>query len=399
MSALSERLDELKRDGRLKIESVRVTASASMDGNSQSNSELSENRANQMIKFLRRKADLSGALIDINAKGVDWDGLLELAENSDMPDKEEITGIIRYTPVMVEDDRGALIEGRKFQLQSVDNGRPWKYMAARFFPELRCAVMEVVCSVEQYSAAAAKTEEVVSEKGITPEQADTVIIKVPEPVIVVSQPTKSKTTKPNADKPAKTFKPVKEKPQKIRSSKPFYMDLRTNLLYDAALVLNGGAEFYVGRGWSIMGEGFGAWWDNDDKYERIYGGTFTVRKYFGGRAEEKPLTGHHLGLYGNAASFDLCDGHTGYLSDFVYGGGLEYGYAVPIGRRLNLDFSIGIGYLGGGKYTKYGRYPKGEENEFYDFHLLEKKNLNWIGPTRAEISLVWLLGRGNMNDK
>lgn len=74
-----------------------------------------------------------------------------------------------------------------------------------------------------------------------------------------------------------------------------------------------------------------------------------------------------------------------------YGFGLEYGYSLAIGRRLNLDFSLGVGYLGG---TYYEYAPM-------DGHYVWEatKNRRWFGPTKAEVSLVWLLGRGNYNDK
>ena len=79
--------------------------------------------------------------------------------------------------------------------------------------------------------------------------------------------------------------------------KPFYMSLKTNLLYDVALVPNIGAEFYLGRGWSLGGNWMYAWWNSKKRhnYWRLYGGELEIRKYFGRRAAEKPLTGHHLG--------------------------------------------------------------------------------------------------------
>lgn len=74
-----------------------------------------------------------------------------------------------------------------------------------------------------------------------------------------------------------------------------------------------------------------------------------------------------------------------------YAASLEYGYSLPVGRRLNLDFSIGVGYWGG-EYQKY--LPK--ENHYV---WTETRQRHWFGPTKAEISLVWLLGRGNYNAK
>lgn len=70
---------------------------------------------------------------------------------------------------------------------------------------------------------------------------------------------------------------------------------------------------------------------------------------------------------------------------------IEYGYSLPIGRRFNLDFGIGLGYIGG-EYKVY---------EPIDVHYVWQRTQkrHWIGPTKAEISLVWLIGRGNYNQK
>lgn len=74
-----------------------------------------------------------------------------------------------------------------------------------------------------------------------------------------------------------------------------------------------------------------------------------------------------------------------------YAVGIEYGYSLPVGRRLNLDFVLGVGYWGG-EYQKY---------DPIDNHYLwkETRQRHWVGPTKAEVSLVWLIGRGNYNEK
>ena len=74
-----------------------------------------------------------------------------------------------------------------------------------------------------------------------------------------------------------------------------------------------------------------------------------------------------------------------------YAVGVEYGYSLPVGRRLNLDFVIGAGYWGG-EYHTY--VPDGDQ-----YVWRETRRRRWFGPTKAEVSLVWLLGRGNYNDK
>ena len=179
-----------------------------------------------------------------------------------------------------------------------------------------------------------------------------------------------------------------------RARKPFYMALKTNLLYDALVVPNIGLEFYLGRDWSVAGNWMYTWLKNNNRYRhrRIYGGEFEVRRWFGAKKGNSPLTGHHVGLYGQMLSYDLEWDDKGYLADrWSYGGGIAYGYSAPIGRRLNLDFTLGIGYLGG-EYKEY--VPR---EELYVWRSTKK--WRWFGPTKAEISLVWLQGRGNLNEK
>ena len=73
-----------------------------------------------------------------------------------------------------------------------------------------------------------------------------------------------------------------------------------------------------------------------------------------------------------------------------YAGGVEYGYSKPVGKRLNLDFTIGLGYMGG-KYHEY--LPV---DDCYVWQVTKQRH--WFGPTKAEVSLVWLLGYGNVNE-
>lgn len=182
--------------------------------------------------------------------------------------------------------------------------------------------------------------------------------------------------------------------------KPFYMAGKTNLVYDALLVPNIGLEFYLGRNWSIGADWMYSWWSKNSRhrYWRIYGGGITLRRWFGRAASEKPLTGHHIGVYGLAGTYDIEFGGTGYMGGkpgdnmfarMSYGGGIEYGYSLPLTRRLNMDFTIGLGYLGG-KYYKYKPYEG-------HYVWLETKNRHYFGPTKIEVSLVWLIGRGNAN--
>lgn len=176
------------------------------------------------------------------------------------------------------------------------------------------------------------------------------------------------------------------------SRRPFYASLKTNALYDLLLIPSVGAEVWLGRMMSVNANWSYAWWSKNRRhnYWRYYGGDIAVRRWFGRKAAEKPLTGHHIGLYAQIMTYDFELGGKGYMGNkYNYGGGVEYGFSLPMARRFNIDFTVGVGYLGG-EYYEYTPI---------DGHYVWQatKQRRWFGPTKAEVSLVWLIGYGNKN--
>ncbi len=192
--------------------------------------------------------------------------------------------------------------------------------------------------------------------------------------------------------------PAQLTPTVADTCKPFVMAaFRTNALYDLLLVPNLGIEFYAGKNYTVGLNGMGAWWkcERKDYMWRIYGAEVFARKYFGKKADERTFTGHHLGLYGQILTYDFQLGGKGIMGGIPggnifekmnYGIGIEYGYALPIAKQLNLDFSLGLGYLGG-EYREYR--PMDDHNVWQ-----ATKKRHWFGPTKAEISLVWVVPAG-----
>lgn len=169
-------------------------------------------------------------------------------------------------------------------------------------------------------------------------------------------------------------------------AKHSFMSVSTNALYDAAFVPNLGLEFNIYDNWTLAINGMGAWWTFEKKhiYWRVYGGDVTIKKYFGKKSEYRSLTGHHLGVYGQALSYDLEVGYFGRMvPDLSFGGGVEYGYSFPVGKSLNVDLYMGIGYLN----TKMYDYVES------DGHYVWRSTIGqqWFGPTKAGVSLVWLI--------
>lgn len=99
------------------------------------------------------------------------------------------------------------------------------------------------------------------------------------------------------------------------------------------------------------------------------------------------LTGHFLGLYAGGGKYDLQWGEKGYQGEFFIAAGVSYGWATRIARHLHLEFNIGIGLL----RTDYRHYHA--RDNYQTLLWQENGKYTWFGPTKAKISLVWLLNR------
>ena len=121
--------------------------------------------------------------------------------------------------------------------------------------------------------------------------------------------------------------------------------LKTNLLFDAALMPNVEIEVPVGKRWSVNGEYAFPWWQFDrGKYcMQVLMGGLEGRYWLGSRKsreDREVLTGHFLGLYAGGGKYDLQWGEKGYQGEFFIAAGVSYGWATRIARHLHLEFNI-----------------------------------------------------------
>lgn len=168
--------------------------------------------------------------------------------------------------------------------------------------------------------------------------------------------------------------------------------LKTNLLFDAALMPTVELEVPIGKYWSVNGEYMFPWWlTGNNKYcLEIISGGLEGRYWLGSRRQrekEDVLTGHFLGLYAGGGKYDLQWRENGYQGEFFIAAGVSYGYARKINHHLRLEFNIGIGIL----RTDYRHY---QARDNYQTLLWQKNGrYTWMGPTKLKVSLVWLLSR------
>ena len=184
-----------------------------------------------------------------------------------------------------------------------------------------------------------------------------------------------------------------------KRSEPLFA-LKTNLLYDAASILNVELEVPIGRHYSVCAEYIGPWWIDDNGTPesnrnrlQITMGTLEYRYWYGSRLSHrvKPLTGFFTGTYTTYGRYDLEYHAKGIQSKNTWGGGVTYGFAHKINLRgsLRMEYSIGVGYL----QTVYKQYTAEylpNENEWRAYRDATQR-FNWVGPTRCKISLVWMI--------
>jgi hypothetical protein len=360
-------LNELKADTTTSILSVRFRGSTSPEGSYQLNRRLADRRLSALEGLVRSNITIPDSIITRDPDYLPWDDLRIWVENSETPYKDEVIDILNEEPTFVGYGTGLTVDSRLKKLKTLRGGRSWNYIYHNYFEEMRNAGTVFISTVKQQPAPLPEPEPI--------------IIEVPEPIEEVCIDT--------IVAPVDTI----VTPEPIEH-KPWYIGIKTNMLYDAAAVPNLGIDIYLGKRWSIDGNWMYSWWkcDHRHRYWRTYGGDIAVRKWFGKKAAQKPLTGHHIGLYGQIVTYDFEWQGRGYLGDrWTYGGGLEYGYSAPIAKRLNIDFTLGLGYLRG-QYKEYLPIDK-----CYVWQVTKMRN--WFGPTKLEVSLVWLIGRGNVNKR
>lgn len=355
-------LDSIARDSFPAITSIEYAGYASPEGPAAANVMLARKRMAALEDFVMT-ACVVPLTEDVSrmyeVKGMS--SLAEVIEKSDIAHREEAMKILG--------DETRSDEVKINRLRRARGGRIWRALVP-LLEELRYA------SVTFNYVSSEEITRLLSGKLIDPVcVTETEEVNEPETEIMAS-----------ADTVDSNYPPVSV------SRRPFYASLKTNALYDLLLIPSVGAEVWLGRMMSVNANWSYAWWSKNRRhnYWRYYGGDIAVRRWFGRKAAEKPLTGHHIGLYAQIMTYDFELGGKGYMGNkYNYGGGVEYGFSLPMARRFNIDFTVGVGYLGG-EYYEYTPI---------DGHYVWQatKQRRWFGPTKAEVSLVWLIGYGNKN--
>ncbi len=167
--------------------------------------------------------------------------------------------------------------------------------------------------------------------------------------------------------------------------------LKNNLLYDATLTPNIGAEVRTGSRTSLQAfYGLNPWRFSDTKRLRHWSVMPEFRYWLSGETFRGWFTGiHALGGEFNVAGVKLPFGLFKDLEHHHYegwyaGGGLTIGHAWRLADHWRLEAAVGLGFI----HFDYDKYV----NEVCG-PLLESGPYNYVGPTKLALNLAYVIGK------
>lgn len=446
ISRFFEALDSLSIDPAVRIShTVDIRSSASPEGNTQFNAQLSMNRARTAMELFRSRTlsnqqltpkapaanslsnnhlspkapaakslsnqqatpnALDGISFRINSIGEDWETLGEQIRSSNLDPSRKALDIVEKTPTYII-RHGKIVGGRKQSLMNLWGGKLWWKLYRLFFPSLRQATLTVRYTRQEaiQSPSAGALTSAVASSNLPPKGL------VQKPTQIPTQiPTQRPTQKPSQE-PSQTQTPEPSpapsqtpdlqtlptvKATAVAGKKPLFA-IKTNLLFDAATLINLAIELPVSERVSIAAEGIFPWWRNASKDITIQmmAADIEGKYWFGDRSRFEAMTGFYAGAYFGGGIFDfqlgkLTDGK-GVQGDFFILGGLSAGYAHKIGRNLRLEYGLGLEYL----QCDFREYISVKDTKFGNIKVMpypwELKRSRSILPTKASVSLVWMI--------
>lgn len=168
------------------------------------------------------------------------------------------------------------------------------------------------------------------------------------------------------------------------------VNLGTNVLYDLAMLPSLSVEVGLADRLSLVGSATYGSMEGWPWRQGVRMGTADVELRRWLKGSETMQRGHHVGAYVAAYHYDILSGDTGWQARFNWGMGCSWGYRMPLGSSLALDFGLGLGYVGG-SYKKYE-----VSNDVYRHNVWKADRTRYyFGPTKAEVSLIWIIGSAN----
>lgn len=361
--SLDAAMDGLRRivyDPNLRIFKVRIIGAASPEGPRDLNFRLAMERAGNVKTFLKSiEPRLTDSDFELVSRGEDWEGALGIAETYGTESGDSsVVGIFKS-----KDDA----EAKKLMMKRLGGGKVWRRLISDYYPALRRGDVHVLYSTVR-------------------------------PIMRICG------TETSLDVPySNCLAPMTVFPREEQVEPRYYsFAVKSNLLYDAVTALNFAVEFPIGKRFSVQYEHVFPWWiagRNGNEYSMqvlSFGGE--GRWWFSARERGKRvgvseaaddrrdlLLGHYCGLYAHAGKFDVQAGRkVGCYQNYFKGVGLSYGYSLPLGRRVNMEFSLSLGYMS----LDYQHYIPSSDWSALIRDDSKAGRRHYFGPTKAKVSLV-----------
>ena len=336
-----------------KIDSIVIYSYASPEGPYWLNKRLAKDRGERARRYLLEQMasyrNFPESLIIVKPTAENWEGLLDMiGQYYPYSDKQEVLDMLT---------RKDMSNNKKKELlKKINEGRPWRYIRSEILPNLRYATWIAEWAQVPDFTRHAPVLEAIKSKVKAELLHDTGL--APMTKLAAEPQTGSKTI----------------------------LALKSNLLYDALSLINFSVEVpFWKNNMSLLYYHQFPWWTwgqaNNEFCVRFLSIGGEARWWF--KTKDR-LNGHFLGAYGESGKYDFeYQRNICYQGEF-YSAGLSYGYAMPIGRHLNMEFSISAGYAS----IAYRGYTPSEDYEILWRDPNKVGRLHYFGPTKAQISLV-----------
>lgn len=342
MNEMTVALEQLLSDTEVTIDSVVIASSSSPDGNTRFNYNLSVKRGKSVYDYIRgRFPQIPDEVVVLVPQGEDWVTLRHLVEQDMLvPGQEEVIRLL---------DAALPPEEKERRLKRMK--QTYAYLLEHHMYKLRAATVAVHVTVYDEEPLSELLDEAAS--GLQP--------------VPMAFTTASSGKEASASCSAGT--------QWI----PSRWYVKTNLVYDLALMPSLEIEYRINERWSTALEGNMAWWHRDSEHWYYQLATIIpeVRYWFRPQGYRR---GHYVGLFGGGGWHDLENGGRGYKGE---GGlvGIGYGYQFPVGRQFAFEAGVGIGFM----TTKYEEYLPIDGHYVYQ----QTSRTNFFGPLKLKFAFVW----------
>lgn len=320
------------------IDSVVIVSQSSPEGTWRHNQNLSTRRAATMRKYMEEQYPQLKHALQVSPDGESWGQLREWVRTDTLLKNKSIERVLK-----IIDNDSISIETKKWR---ITNDPLYRYLYKTYYPRIRNSM---ICIIYSHG----------------------------EPMKPLVKPVRFDTPLAHADVPRMEVKPMQD---------TLTIALKSNMLYDLFTAVNAEVEVPIGDHWSAAVEYVFPWWEKDNKYclQMLELGAEARYWFRNNHYHKQKLQGMFLGAYCMSAKYDFQWNRNPAYQGECWSAGFTYGYAMPIAKWCNLEFSLSVGYLSSA-YRHY--FPADDYSELWR-DPNKQGRMSYFGPTKLKVALV-----------